>query len=247
MTLLWILLSTVFVGLVSFVGLVFLAAKINIHKLTFYLMSLASGTMLGGAFLHLIPEALEENTRVALTSIALGVFVFFILEKFLIWRHCHLHPQEEHVRPTAAKMLLMTDAIHNFIDGVIIASSFIVSFPVGISVTLAIILHEIPQELGDFGVLIHGGSTVKQALFLNAVTATTAVAGALIAYFFIAFMPAIQTYLVPITAGGFLYIALADLIPQLHERVSLKETLSQIALLAVGFTLTALLKPHHPV
>jgi zinc and cadmium transporter len=132
--------------------------------------------------------------------------------------------------------------VHNFIDGVIIASSFMADVTVGISVTTAIILHEIPQELGDFGILIHGGYSTRKALWLNALTATSALLGAVLTYFFIAAVPTVQTFLLPITAGGFLYIALADLIPQLHEQVKLRETLGQIVLLAGGFMLTTLIK-----
>jgi zinc and cadmium transporter len=124
----------------------------------------------------------------------------------------------------------------------IIASSFLVSHTVGLSVTAAIILHEIPQELGDFGVLVHGGYTPKQALVLNALTATSAVLGALLGYCFLEALPVLQSYMVPAAAGGFLYIALADLIPQLHEQVDLKNTFRQIALLATGFGVMWFLK-----
>ncbi len=236
-------LSTIVVGRISMVGIVFFASKNNIHKTTFYLISLASGTMLGSAFLHLIPEALVRNPSGTWIAVSSGVVMFFILEKFLIWRHCHLHQHpEDHTRPTAAKMVLVGDAIHNVIDGVIIASSFLASPAVGLSVTVAIILHEIPQELGDFGILIHGGYSMNRALAVNALTAMGAVLGAVLAYFFLAAMPAVQIYLLPVAAGGFLYIALADLIPQLHLQVALRQTVGQIVLLAVGFGLMILFK-----
>lgn len=247
MPLLNILLAVTLVSVVSLVGIIFFGFKTNIKTLTFYLISLASGTMLGGAFLHLIPEALEAKTPNVLLAISGGIFLFFVLEKLLIWRHCHLHEDHgDHHRPVAAKMVLAGDAIHNFIDGVIIASAFLVSPSVGTSITLAIILHEIPQELGDYGILVHGGYTPKQALILNLVTATTSLAGALINYFFLGTVVVVQEYILPVTAGGFLYIALADLIPQLHEQTSLKQTLQQIFLLATGFGLMVLLKqlPH---
>ena len=245
MTFLWILLSTVAVGLVSIVGILFFITKSDIRKLTFYLISLASGTMLGSAFLHLIPESLALDAARSPLLISLGVFFFFTLEKLFIWRHCHHHQYpEDHTRPIAANMVIVGDGIHNFIDGVIIASSFIASPSLGLSVTTAIILHEIPQELGDFGILVHGGYTVRRALLMNVLTATTAIFGAVLTYFFIGAVPLLQTYLVPITAGGFLYIALADLIPQLHVQVAARQTLGQIFLLALGFAFMLLLR--HP-
>jgi zinc and cadmium transporter len=142
-------------------------------------------------------------------------------------------------------MVIIGDAIHNFIDGAIIASSFLVDREIGISVTAAIMLHEIPQELGDFGILIHGGYSPKKALLINGLTATSAILGAVLTYFFLAAVPFLTGTLVPFTAGGFLYIALADLIPQLHEKTSIKESLSQIALLGLGFGIMILFK-HHP-
>lgn len=245
MTLLWILTATVLVGLISLIGVFTVGFKIHTKKITFFLISLASGSMLGGAFFHLIPESLEQGAERALPTIGVGVFVFFILEKFFIWRHCHLHQNPaEHGRPTAASMILASDAIHNFIDGVIIASAFLASPHVGVSVSLAIMFHEIPQELGDFGVMVHCGFSVKKALVANLLTATTAIAGALGAYFFIEAMPLVQMYILPLAAGGVLYIALADLIPQLHERVAVRETAWQILLLAGGFIVMLLLRHH---
>lgn len=247
MVFLSIIVATTLVGLISFVGIAFFLSKTDMHKMTFYFVSLASGTMLGSAFLHMIPETIEQHAKNALPLIGLGVFVFFILEKLLIWRHCHTHQRpEDHHRPIAARMVIVGDAIHNLIDGAIIASSFLAGPRIGISVTAAIILHEIPQELGDFGILIHGGYTVKKALLVNALTATTAVLGAIVTYFFLEAVPFFQTILLPLAAGGFLYISLADLIPQLHEKTDVKETFGQIVLLSVGFGLMALLPTGHP-
>ncbi|MCG3204212.1 MAG: Zinc transporter ZupT [Elusimicrobia bacterium] len=241
-----ILIATTLVGLLSFVGAFFFLAKKNPDTLTFYFVSLASGTMLGNALLNLIPEAMEHNTHAAFPMIGLGVFIFFILEKFLIWRHCHSHHHTgDHQKPIAARMIITGDAIHNFIDGAIIASSFLIDFHVGLAVTAAIVLHEIPQELGDFGILIRGGYSVKNALGINALTASTALLGAVITYFFLEMAPLAQHFLVPVTAGGFLYIALADLIPQLHEHVNLKESLIQMALLLGGFGFMAVIRNAH--
>jgi zinc and cadmium transporter len=242
-TLLQILASTVAVGLISVIGILLFGLRLNIRKITFYLISLASGTLLGGAFLHLIPEALEHGNGNPLLWIALGVFLFFVLEKLLIWRHCHGHQRpEDHSRPVAANMILAGDVIHNFIDGVIIAGAFMAGPELGLSITLAIILHEIPQELGDFGILIHGGYTMKQAVIANLLTASAAVAGGLITYFFFSTSSIVNLYVLPMAAGGLLYVALADLIPQLHEQVDIKQALAQILLLGSGFGVMLLLK-----
>jgi zinc and cadmium transporter len=244
MTLLLIIGSTVLIGAISLIGILLVVSRLDVQKLTFYLISLASGTMLGSAFIHLIPEALEQSPNRALTFTAVGVVLFFIFEKFLVWRHCHMHPPEEHHnRKTSAKMVLAGDAIHNFIDGMIVASSYLAGWQVGISATTAIILHEIPQELGDFGVLIRGGYSIRKALLANFLIAMTAVAGAVLTFFFLAALPTLQPFLVPITAGGFLYIALADLIPQLHEETEGRAGLGQVCLLVAGF-LVMLLLPH---
>ncbi len=246
MVLLYIIAATTIVGLVSLAGAMFLAFRVDVKKATFYLISLASGTLLGGAFLHLIPESLEIlEPRPAFILISVGIFIFFIMEKFLIWRHCHHHQHmEDHKRSTTAHMILVGDSVHNIIDGVIIGSAFLVSPSFGISITLAIILHEIPQELGDFGVLVHGGYSVQKALVANFLISLTALAGGVITYFFVGFAPQIQSFIIPIVAGGFLYIALADLIPQLHEFTALRQTLRQIVLLVCGFSLMFLTLHH---
>jgi zinc and cadmium transporter len=242
MTLLTIIIATLLVGLLSFVGVIFVGLKLDVRKITFYLISLASGTLLGGALLDLIPEAVEMKAPHTFTMVGVGIFFFFLLEKFLLWRHCHHHQHpNDHARPTAAAMILTGDAVHNFIDGIIIATSFNVGFQVGLSVTFAIVLHEIPQELGDFGVLVHSGFSVKKALTANFLISLTAVVGAVITHFFLGVAPNLQAYLLPITAGGFLYVALADLIPQLHEFVTPRQTWGQIALFVIGFGMMMLL------
>lgn len=240
-----ILLATLLVSLVSLVGVVFFFAKLKPEKVSFYLISIASGTMLGGAFFHLIPESFEHNTAAA-GLIGAGVFFFFILEKFLIWQHCHTHPHAEaHHRPKGAAMVLIGDGIHNLIDGMIIASGFMVDLQVGWSVAAAVILHEIPQEVGDFGVLMNAGYSLKKAAWANVLSATLSVLGGLVAYFFLGALPVLQTWAVPVVAGGFLYIALADLIPQLHEHVGPKDGAIQVVLLALGFGVMMLLAHAH--
>lgn len=243
MLLFMIVMATLLVSLISLVGVLFIWTRVDVRRITFYLISLASGTMLGGAFFDLIPESMESSLKNPLVSVALGVFMFFILEKFLIWRHCHHHQRpEEHRLPLDPKMIIVGDTIHNFIDGVIIASSFLASPAIGISVTLAIIFHEIPQEIGDFGVLIYGGYSVQKALYLNLLSALASVLGGILAFFFLEFSTTLQAMVIPFAAGGFLYIALADLIPQLHEQIATAQTVAQIGLLGGGFGLMALLK-----
>lgn len=235
--------ATLLVSLISLVGIFFTAKRFNLQKLTFFFMSLASGTMLGTTFLHLLPESLEYNPEHALTLACVGVMIFFIFEKLLIWRHCHLHQHhEDFAKPTAAKMILIGDSVHNFIDGLIIASSFMASTEIGLTVTLAILLHEIPQEVGDFGVLLHGGHSVRKALLLHVVSGGFAILGATLGYFFLATIPLLQTLLLPMAAGGFLYIAFAALIPQLHGNLTLRQTVEQILLLCLGILILVLTK-----
>jgi zinc and cadmium transporter len=246
MLLLHIVAATLLVGIISLTGVVLLVRRNDIHRLTIFFISLASGSLLGGAFMHLIPESLEKKGPGALPIIGLGVFIFFVLEKFLIWRHCHVHQEHEHFeRATAARMVILSDAAHNFLDGAIIATSFSAGVPVGVSTTVAIILHEIPQELGDFAILVHGGFPVKRALLLNAASAAFALVGAVLTYFFLDLAPAANAVLLPITGGGFLYVALADLIPQLHERSTLRQAAVQILLVAAGFLSIGFLGHHH--
>jgi zinc and cadmium transporter len=243
MTLLWIVVSTILISLISLIGIV-TTLRSDIQRLTFYFISFASGTMLGGAFLDLLPEALEsgEPVKRVLGKIAAGVVLFFLFEKLLIWRHCHLHQYpDDHHRPTAANMVLAGDAVHNLIDGMIVANAYMTNLSLGFTVTVAIIFHEIPQELGDFGVLVHGGYPVRKALAANLATGLTALLGAVLTYFFVGAMPFLKLFLLPMTAGGFLYIALADLIPQLHVQVAARQTVGQIILFALGFGMMGLI------
>ncbi|MBS7608740.1 MAG: ZIP family metal transporter [Candidatus Bathyarchaeia archaeon] len=244
--LLIILASVTAVSLIAFVGLVFAGMREErLNRITVLLVGFASGTLIGGAFLHLLPEALESGndaTTVFFYVIA-GIVVFFALEKFFYWRHCH-----ERECPTHAFVYLnlIGDGIHNFIDGMIIAATYIVastygSYHLGFATTIAVILHEIPQELGDFGVLVYGGLSRRKALTFNFVSAVTAVAGALITYF-LAHAQSIETLLVPFAAGGFIYIAATDLMPELHKKSHARESLAQFLVILLGLGLMAFLK-----
>ena len=178
----YIILATVVVSFLSFVGIFTLSLKDQmLNKILLILVGLSAGTLMGGAFLHLLPEATEKSTGLdVFIYILVGFIIFFIIEKVLHWRHCHKGECEIH---TFTYMNLIGDSIHNFIDGLIMAASFVVSIPLGISTTIAISSHEIPQEIGDFGVLIYGGFSKKKALLLNFLVALTAVLGGLIGYF----------------------------------------------------------------
>lgn len=191
--------------------------------------------MLGDAFIHLIPEALEESTNGLLTSILIvvGILMFFILEKTLHWHHHGEDLEENHVHPVG-KLILVSDFIHNFLDGIIVATSFMVSVPVGIATTIAVVLHEIPQEIGDFAVLLHAGYTKKKALFLNFLSALSAVLGALVFFTVEEILDISLLWLLPIAAGGFIYIAMTDLIPELHKNKEAKHSTIQIISIVVG-------------
>jgi zinc and cadmium transporter len=185
----------------------------------------------------MIPRSIENNSK-AIYFVVLGIVVFFLLEKFFYWRHCHEQKCEVH---SFAYLNLIGDSFHNFIDGMVIAGSFVTDVNLGIITTLAVIVHEIPQELGDFGVLVHGGFNKKKALTLNFLTALFAVAGGIIGFIFAEKISFIRLNLVPFTAGGFIYVSLVDLVPELHRRFSLKESFVQLLLVISGISIFALL------
>jgi len=243
--LVWILLSTLLVSLISLVGIFFITMKEQVFKrLLLLLVSFASGTLLGAAFLHLIPESLfpepsSTYNETAVIAMLVGILAFFLLEKFL-WRHCHERECPIH---TFAYLDLLGDSVHNFIDGVVIAASFIASIPLGATTTLAVVAHEIPQEIGDFGILTYGGFSKVKALLFNFLTAIIAIFGATLMYFFSPFFPSNSLeYLLAFAAGGFIYIATTDLIPELHKETELSKSAAQFFLLLLGIILMWVLK-----
>ena len=230
---LYTILSVVIVSLISFVGILTLTIKQkNLNKFLIYFVSFAAGALFGNAFIHLIPEAIEKVGLVIQVPvyILLGITFSFIAEKIIQWRHCH---GDQKCHPFAY-MNLLGDGVHNFIDGLIIASSYLVSIPIGLANTLAVIFHEIPQEVGDFGVLLHGGFTKSKALLLNFLSALTAVVGAVIALLLNNLIPNMTNFLIPFAAGTFVYIAGSDLIPELHKELSLKKSFIQLILFVLG-------------
>jgi zinc and cadmium transporter len=229
--------SVILISLISFVGVVTLSVSINrLKKVLLLLVSFAAGGLLGGAFIHLLPEAVEEfgfGTGMSLYLLS-GIVAFFILEKFICWRHCHHPTTDDHPHPFAY-MNLVGDGVHNFIDGLIIAASYMISIPVGIATTIAVLLHEVPQEIGDFGVLVHGGFSRRKALAMNFLTALTAVLGAAVALYIGAFLDSsLGMFLLPFAAGGFIYIAGSDLIPELHKDTGMKKAFLQLVFLVLG-------------
>lgn len=233
---LYALASVALVSLISFIGVCALfVKKERLEKITIFLVAVSAGALLGDAFLHLLPEMISDGdgSLFAWSGILGGIIIFFILEKIIQWRHCHLPTCENHPHPVGA-MNLVGDALHNFIDGVIIGGTFLVSIPLGLATTLAVIVHEIPQEIGEFGVLIHAGYSRGRALFLNFLSACVAIAGTIFALAVGVQSGSVANFIIPLTAGGFIYIAASDLIPELHKETRPSVSLAQLASILVG-------------
>jgi len=236
--------SVILVSLISLIGVLTLSLNAKkLNTLLIYLISFSAGALIGDSFLHLLPESLETTPALKIsTFIIVGITLFFILEKVIHWQHCHGHViDQDHVHPYAF-MNLVGDAFHNFLDGIIIAASYLISLPVGIATTVAVVLHEIPQEIGDFAVLLHGGFKKTKALFLNFVTAAFSILGAVLTLLLTNVLENIETILVPIAIGGFLYIAGSDLIPQLHkDSEKISHSLLQLLAFIIGILIMAAL------
>ncbi len=229
MVLFWILLATVINSLVAFIGVFsFFMKPKTLKKILFILVGFSAGALLSGGFFHLLAESLESfSTISAFSYVILGFVIFFLCERCLFWHHCHEEKCEVH---PFTYMILFGDGVHNLIDGLVIAASFLVSIPFGIVTTLLIIGHEVPQELGDFGVLVYGGMSRKKALVANFASQTTCIIGGVIGFFFGNFAP----MLLPFAAGGFFYIAASDLIPELHKEKEVSKSAITFAFFLVG-------------
>lgn len=237
MIFLYILVSSLIISLGALVGIFTLSIKENVlDRIVIKMVALSSGALLGGAFIHLIPEGVEKTDGSKFfTTVLVSILSYLVIEKVLHWRHCHKHGScSVH---SFGYMNLIGDSVHNFIDGLIIASSFIVSIPLGITTTIAIALHEIPQEIGDFGVLLYAGIEKKRALLLNFLVALTVVAGAICGWFLISKIEAITSFLLPVAAGGFIYIALSDMVPELRKEPDIKHFFSAFAFVLAGVAL----------
>lgn len=214
------ILSVLAISLISLVGVFTLGiGQKKLKRFLIYVISFSAGALLGDAFIHLIPEVVGEVGFTLAVSgyILLGFVGFFVLEKFIHWQHCHGHLEDDEHIHAFSYTVLLGDGLHNLIDGLIIGASYIISIPAGIATTFAVALHEIPQEFGDFGVLLHGGFSKNKALLLNFASGLLAVVGAVAALLLSGTVDNIELILVPIAAGGFIYIAATDLIPELHK------------------------------
>jgi len=237
--------SVIVVSLLSLVGVFFLVAdNARLQKMLLFLVSFAIGGLTGDAFIHLIPQAFEELGPKLSTSlfIILGSLIFFGLEKAIRWHHSHnISDSEQHVHPVAT-LNIIGDGVHNFIDGLLIGATYLVSIPIGLTTTVAVILHEIPQEIGDFGVLVHAGLSAKKAMLLNFASALTSILGTVLALTIGPHLQSFSLVMLPITAGGFIYIAGSDLIPEVQqESGSLGINLGHFVTIMLGIGLMALL------
>jgi zinc and cadmium transporter len=205
------------------------------------LLSYATGTLLGAAFLGMIPAALERTTpATAGAAVLVGIVGFFVLEKLVIWRHCHEPGCEMH--SAAGLLILVGDTFHNLLDGVVIAAAFLTSIPLGIASALAVIAHEIPQEVGDFAILLDSGYSRQRALAYNFLSSTATLPGALLGYLYLDTARRVVPFFLAISAASFIYIALADLIPGLHRRTGLRATAVQSLLVLAGIGTIAALR-----
>lgn len=229
-------------SLVSIIGILTLFLKEKIlSKILLLLVGLSAGAMMGSAFLSLLPEAMEgfgANSILPYLLTLIGFVVFFLIEKFLHWRHCHKKHCEIH---SFGYMNVFGDGAHNFIDGLILAATFLTDEKLGIVALIAIILHEAPQEMSDYGVLLFAGFKKVRALVLNYISASMVIAGGMVGYFVGAANDFVK-YLLPIAAGGFIYIAAADLLPEIKKEIKPRRFLPSFLMFIVGIVLMLILR-----
>ena len=242
MSLIFAIAASIIVSLISLIGVITLIMKDDLlKKLIIFLVAFAAGTLIGGAFLDILPEAREyvaDITQLFLYVI-LGYMFFFILEKYMHWRHCHAAECEIH---RFTYLNIVGDMVHNFTDGLIIGATFLINVQVGVAATLAIVCHEIPHELGNFSVLIYGGFSKIKALFFNFLSSLFAIAGTLVGYYFAGRIHGFSAVLLPVAAGGFIYIASCDLIPELHKEEDGKRSTLIMVTFSFGIIVMYLLK-----
>jgi zinc and cadmium transporter len=209
-----------------------------------FLVSFATGTLLGASLLGLLPRAMEDGGILpSLGAVLAGLIGFFILERFLIWRHCHSDGQCQ-IHGQAGSLILIGDAFHNFVDGAVIAAAFMVSVPLGVATGVAVIAHELPQEVGDFAILLDTGFSPRQALIWNLVSGSTTLPGALLAYLGLRHLPELIATILALSAASFLYIGLADLVPGLHQRIGSQSGFAQLMLILAGVATILVLQAH---
>ena len=256
----WIIIFSLIGGILSVIAASIFLLLPGHHRVKFlpHMVSFATGTLLGAAFLGLLPEAMSNEKVTDVHSITLtvlfGILGFFILEKLVLWRHCHVddcemhsnedsHVHHDHSQRSAGLLVLIGEAVHNFVDGILIAAAFITDIHLGVVTALAVAAHEIPQELGDFAILLQSGFSGTKALTYNVLSSLTTVVGAVLAYNSLESAQSVIPYVLAIAAASFIYIAVADLIPGLHKRTAPIESLQQFVLILCGVGLIQL--GHH--
>ena len=224
----------------------FLLLREKIQKFLIpFLVSYATGTLLTAALLGLISHALKDTANLPiLSTILAGIVIFFLLEKLVIWRHCH--DVECEIHGIAGPMILIGDLFHNATDGLVIAASFISSIPLGLAAGISVIAHEIPQEVGDFAILLHGGYTKRKALLLNALSSLSTLPVAILAYYALEIVRSAIPYVMAFSAASFLYIALTDLYPQLHQKREFRSAIQQFLMILAGIGTMVFFLQFHP-
>lgn len=238
---LYTLSSVVAVSLISLIGIVSLGVRQErLERILFYLVSFSAGALLGDAFIHLLPEIMGGDAALRNGGYVLaGIVLFFALERIFLWHHSHgPHKEEIHA---VVYLTIVGDALHNFLDGVAIAASFLAGIPIGIATTIAVIFHEIPQEIGQFAILVHGGWSRKKALAYNFFSALAAIVGALSVLFFAKSFTEAPALLLGLGAAGFIYVAMSDLIPELQKESRLRQSVLQLVWMLAGIGVMALL------
>jgi len=246
----WIVIFSLVGGALSVIGAAFvllLSASWRARVLP-HLVSFAIGALLGAAFLGLLPHAIEgigdDHVHDITIAVLGGLMGFFALEKFVLWRHCHAEVCDAHApqdadagQHSAGTLILIGDGLHNFVDGVLIGAAFLTDIHLGVVTSIAVAAHEIPQEMGDFAVLLHSGYSRARALVFNILSSLTTVIGGVLAYYILADVQRALPYVLAVAAAGFIYVAVADLIPGLHRKVDARSSLQQIALISLGIAL----------
>lgn len=233
-----ILLSVVGVSLLSLLGVAFfLFEESLVARSLLYVVSLSTGAILGDVFIHILPDlAADEVTfPYAMLVLLAGILFSFVIEKIVHWRHCHVleHSHEGHCHPVGI-LSIVGESMHNFLDGIVIASSFLVSVPLGLATTVAVVFHEIPHEIGNFAILLHSGYTKKKALLYNMLSASAAIVGAVVVLLAQSSLASVTEYMLPFAAGNLLYIAGSDLIPELHKQTGLRQGVLQLLAMVLG-------------
>jgi zinc and cadmium transporter len=247
----WIIAASIMGGVLSVLCAALLALNAGMQRYIGAMVSYAIGAMLGAVFLDILPEAIELTRNVGTLSatVLAGILIFFVLEKLVLWRHCHhenceghelLAREHDHDHGRSGLMIMVGDTFHNFVDGIIIAAAFLTDIHLGIVTSMAIIAHEIPQEVGDFAILLHSGYPKRRALQMNLVSSFASVAGGVLGYFTLQTMQSWIPVMLAFAAASLLYVSVADLIPGLHKRARLRDTAQQVGLIALGVGTVAL-------